>query len=57
MPLSPIKHWISRYVYVILWDVNLTGGANSFVRSINSENSLGIVTQLTYIGIHEITKL
>lgn len=42
---------------VILWDVNLTGGANSFVRSINSENSLGIVTQLTYIGIHEITKL
>ena len=28
-----------------------------FVYAINSENSFGIVTQVTYIGIHEISKL
>ena len=50
MLLSPVKYWISRYVYVILQSVRLTAEANPFMRSINLENSLGIVTQVTYIG-------
>ena len=37
--------------------VKLAGEFNPFTRSINSENLLGIVTQVTYIGIHAINSL
>ena len=37
-------------MFMLYYEVSkLTGEVNPFTRSINSENSLGIVTQVTYI--------